>query len=172
MGNTAAVADLIAMTIRAALAPLQAVQAAQAARYDSLDARLAGLEPAVTLLRERMAVTETRSFIPGPAGKDGTDGADGFSCDDLVAAQDPADPQLVTLSYRRGEQQKTIGTLRLTVPTYTGTFKDGLTYTKGQMVTDRGSMWFCHTDTAARPGDGVTGWTLAVKCGRDGKDSR
>ena len=172
MGNTAAVADLIAMTIRAALAPVLAQHATLTERCSQMDARLSSMEPAVTLLRERMAVTETRSFIPGPAGKDGADGADGFSCDELTAVQDPADQQLITLSYRRGDQQKTIGTLRLTVPSYTGTFKDGQTYTKGQMVTDRGSMWFCHTDTGARPGDGVTGWTLAVKCGRDGKDSR
>jgi len=171
MGNAAAVADLVAMTIRAALAPLQAQNAVLAERCATLDARLAGVEPAVTLLRERLAVTETRSFIPGPPGKDGANGADGLSCDELVATQDPSDDRLITLAFRRGEQVKAIGTLRLSTPRYLGTYEDGKAYTPGDQVTHRGSQWHCNTATSARPGEGASGWILQVKAGRDGRDA-
>jgi Carbohydrate binding domain. len=171
MGSTAAVADLIAMTIRAALAPVLAQNAMLTERCAALDARLAGVEPAVTLLRERTAVMETRAYIPGPPGKDGAAGSDGFSCDEMTAVQDPTDARLVTLAFRRGEQVKTIGTLRLNTPQYCGTYEDGKAYTPGDQVTHRGSQWHCNAATSARPGDGAAGWTLQVKCGRDGKDA-
>lgn len=54
---------------------------------------------------------------------------------------------------------------------YVGTFESGRQYRRGEMVTDRGCVWHCNADTTLRPGD-TDAWTLAVKCGRDGRDAR
>lgn len=53
---------------------------------------------------------------------------------------------------------------------YRGPFRDGDEYSKGDIVTFRGSMWFCLAATAARPGDSQSSsWQLCVKAGRDGR---
>lgn len=161
-------ADRVTLTIKAALAPVQAQCAAMDARMQSLAAQVNELGS----LRERVAVTEARSPVPGPPGPAGKDGTDGFSADDLQAIQDPADDRLITLQFKRGDQLKTIGTLRLQTPRYCGTYEEGKAYVPGDQVTHKGCQWHCHTATSARPGEGVSGWTLQVKCGRDGKDLR
>jgi len=53
---------------------------------------------------------------------------------------------------------------------YDGPFEGGKTYRKGTFTTHDGSLWHCNYKTASRPGDGPA-WTLAVKRGRDGKDT-
>jgi hypothetical protein len=157
-------ADRLVLLVKASLGPLQAQCAALEQRCKTLELQLAD----VGMLRERVAVTESRAPLPGPIGPPG---ADGFSCDELVATQDPADERLITLAYRRGEQTKTIGTLRLSTPRYCGVYDETKGYSPGDQVTFRGSQWHCHTATSARPGDGASGWTLQVKCGRDGRDA-
>lgn len=54
-------------------------------------------------------------------------------------------------------------------PSYCGVWKDGTTYTPGDLVTWAGSMWVTRSTTTDKPGDGKTAWQLAVKAGRDGK---
>src|SRR5262245_20296522 len=128
-------------------------------------------------LRERLAVLESKSAVPGPAGPagpagpTGPAGADGFGCDDITATQDPNASRLITLAFKRGDQTRTIGTLRLQTPRYCGIYEGGKAYAPGDQVTHKGSQWHCHTATSAIPGDGASGWTLQVKCGRDGKDA-
>ncbi|MGA0530641.1 hypothetical protein [Hansschlegelia sp. KR7-227] len=51
---------------------------------------------------------------------------------------------------------------------YRGVWSGDLTYSKGNVVTDGGSMWFCNRETRARPGTSGC-WTLAVKKGADAK---
>jgi hypothetical protein len=160
--------DRFVLFVKAALAPLQTQCAALELRCKMLETQLADLGT----LRERVAVTEARAPVPGPSGPAGTDGVDGFSCDELTATQDPSDERLITLAFRRGEHVKTIGTLRLCTPRYCGVYEELKAYTPGDQVTYRGSQWHCHTATSAKPGEGVNGWTLQVKCGRDGKDAR
>jgi hypothetical protein len=160
-----ALADRIDALVTLKLAPVQLHCATLEQRCKSLEGALTDLGA----LRERVAVTEARAplaGIPGPPGQDG------FSCDEIIATQDAADERLVTLAYRRGDQTKTIGTLRLSTPRYCGVYDETKGYSPGDQVTYRGSQWHCHTATSARPGEGVTGWTLQVKCGRDGKDAR
>src|SRR5262245_46529796 len=129
-GGTAVVraaGEAVGLAIKEALAPVQAQCAA-------LDARIAAMAAQVNeigQLRERVAVTEARSPIPGPAGPPGKDGADGLSVDDLQAVQDPADDRLITLQYKRGDQTKTFGTLRLMTPRYLGTYEQGKGYAPG-----------------------------------------
>jgi hypothetical protein len=158
-------ADRIALLIKATIAPMQAQVAALEQRCKAYETQLADLG----VLRERVAVTEARAPLAGPPGPPG---ADGWSPDDLVATQDPDDDRLITLAYRRDGQVKTIGTLRLSTPRYCGVYDFAKSYSPGDQVTYQGSQWHCHTATSARPGDGVTGWTLQVKCGRDGRDAR
>lgn len=58
---------------------------------------------------------------------------------------------------------------------YQGVFIDGKDYSKGDCVSEGGSMWVCTGRTSARPGGPSAesrNWSLAVKRGRDGKDFR
>jgi hypothetical protein len=172
--NTAgaeALADRVALIVKDALGPLVAKCAALETRCTHYEAELA----AIGALRERVAVSEARPPLPGPPGPPGPagrDGVDGLTLDELVATQDAEDERLITLAYRRGAETKTIGVLRLSTPRYCGVYDEHKSYSAGDRVTCKGSEWHCHTPTSARPGDGATGWTLAVKCGRDGKDAR
>lgn len=55
---------------------------------------------------------------------------------------------------------------------YLGVWEPNDTYACGSAVTWGGSLFIARRDTAAKPGsDGDTGWTLAVKHGRDGRDA-
>jgi hypothetical protein len=44
-------------------------------------------------------------------------------------------------------------------------------YRPGDVVTHKGSMWIAKTNTAGEPGSDITGWTLAVKRGNNGRDA-
>lgn len=52
---------------------------------------------------------------------------------------------------------------------YSGVFEAGRTYRRGQLTTRQGSIWFCNSETASRPGDDDS-WTLACKRGRDARN--
>jgi hypothetical protein len=54
---------------------------------------------------------------------------------------------------------------------YDGPHASGKTYHKGTFVTHAGGLWHANYTTASKPGDGPA-WTLAVKRGQDGKDTR
>jgi hypothetical protein len=140
MANTAALADIVALTVKAALAPL----------------------------RERIAVLETRAAVPGPPGPagadgaNGTNGADGLGLDQLRAVQDPADPRVVTLQAVRGDEIKTLSTLRFAIPQFCGAYKGDRTYQPGDQVQQNG-LWICETAQPGRPGAPESGWRLQVK---------
>jgi hypothetical protein len=55
---------------------------------------------------------------------------------------------------------------------YRGAYKPGEKYVRGNFISYGGSLWHCNSPTDERPGGGGEAWTLAVKRGRDGKDSR
>jgi hypothetical protein len=165
--NADTLARVVALTVKAAIAPEQARSAA-------LDRALTESRAELATLRERLAVLEARAPLPGPpgpAGADGVPGADGLSIDALEAVQAPEDGRLVTLRYRAGDVTKDVGTWRFPVPVYCGVYQSGGRYEPGDMVTWSGSQWHCNSVTSERPGLGNPTWTLAVKCGRDGKDA-
>ncbi len=54
---------------------------------------------------------------------------------------------------------------------YLGVYKHGEDYKAGNLVTYKGSMWIAKAKPTGEPGKDITGWQLAVKCGRDGKDA-
>lgn len=51
-----------------------------------------------------------------------------------------------------------------------GVFSEGNEYEAGDGVSYAGSFWIAQKDTSERPNGEHTGWRLAVKRGRDGKD--
>jgi hypothetical protein len=55
---------------------------------------------------------------------------------------------------------------------YRGTFRKGQAYSKGHAVTYDGSLWIATENYPRVPGDPNSGWVLAVKKGRNGKDAR
>lgn len=54
---------------------------------------------------------------------------------------------------------------------YLGVHENGRVYERGEFVSHAGGMWHANRANKQRPGDGDA-WTLAVKRGADGKDSR
>ena len=58
---------------------------------------------------------------------------------------------------------------------YAGVFDSTKTYRPGDIVTHRGSGWYCHEETRSIPGaPSAAGrsWQLMIKAGRDGKDAQ
>lgn len=172
--------DLVTMTLTETLVPVRTSVALlddrlrhQATAHATMTDRLRDLEVLVAGLRERVAVVETRAPMPGPPGqdgKDGKDGADGFGLEDFSVEFD-GDRTILLAFARPGRETKRVP---LTFPfqRYQGVYQAGRTYVEGDTVTYAGSLWHCGTATTARPGDGATGWQLAVKRGQDGRDLR
>jgi hypothetical protein len=99
---------------------------------------------------------------PGPRGKDGL----GF--DDLSVEFDGERTAVVVL--QRGPERKEFP-LTFAVPIYRGVFSPQTKYAAHDMVTYGGSVWYCKSATDQAPGEANASWRLAVKRGRDGKDS-
>jgi hypothetical protein len=105
--------------------------------------------------------------VTGKDGKDGEPGRDGFSLDDFDCQ--PVDERTIKLMFTRGE---TVHSYELEFPVtiYRGVFKAGETYARGDATTWGGSLWIAEKETDAKPDTPESGWRLAVKKGRDGKD--
>jgi hypothetical protein len=110
------------------------------------------------------ALEEVRTLArqPGPKGKDGL----GF--DDMDFAQ-TGDRSFVLRFSRGGEVKE----YPLTVPSMIdrGVFKAGAQYDCGDAVSWAGSLWIAQRATSEKPDGPSSGWRLAVKKGRDGKDA-
>ena len=103
-------------------------------------------------------------------GEKGQDGRDGFGFDDMDACV-LDDDRTIELSFRRGEEEKCF-TFKWPVPVDRGVYKAGEAYEHGDAVTWGGSLWIAQRQTDAKPDTPDSGWRLAVKKGRDGKDAR
>jgi hypothetical protein len=167
---TTALTDTV-VPIRTSVTVLDDRVRAQFTVHAETATRVRELEATVASLRERLAVVEMRAPVPGPPGKDGKDGADGFGVEDLSVEFD-GDRTILLAFARPGRDTKRFP-LTLPFQKYQGPFEAGRTYVQGDTVSLRGCEWHCDAPmTTARPGDGDSGWTLAVKCGRDGRDLR
>jgi len=155
MRNLEGFAEVVRLTIKAALAPEQV-------RNARLDQALTEARAEVSLLRERLAIIEAREPVPGPAGPAGQDGA-AFTAGELECLQAPDDPRRVTLQFRKGDVVTPAGQLAFRVPVYCGVYQAGASYEPGDMVTVAGSQWHCNSATRERPTGGNPAWTLAVK---------
>jgi integrin beta 3 len=107
-------------------------------------------------------------------GRDGVDGRDGAPGEPGLGFEDLActlgeDGRTVTLRFERGGRAMAFD-LVLPAMVYRGVYEAGRAYLPGDTVTFGGSAWVCGAATTERPGEEASGWTLAVKRGRDGKD--
>jgi hypothetical protein len=148
----------VILVVKAALAPLQAENAALKARVAILE----GVCKDITAIRERLAVAEVRQLVPGPAGKDGKDG---FGFDDLSVSYDK--DRTIVLAFQQAGRTKQFP-LQLPFLHYQGVYIDGKLYAPGDVVTHAGSAWHCNAVSGIKPGDGSADWTLMVKRGQQG----
>lgn len=106
----------------------------------------------------------------GKDGKKGKDGRDGFSLEDFDCRV-LDDDRTLELSFRSGEHEH-IATLKWPTVIDRGVYKAGETYDPGDAVSWGGSLWVAQKETDAKPDTADSGWRLAVKRGRDGKDAK
>lgn len=103
-----------------------------------------------------------------------TDGERGWACivEGLHAVNVERDGErgiAFTLRYASGREQS-IGFL-FPVMIYRGVYEAGRVYEPGDMVTWAGSGWHCNAPTTAKPDTDPEAWTLAIKRGRDARDT-
>jgi integrin beta 3 len=110
--------------------------------------------------------TKNLGAVIGRDGAPGKDGVDGITPEFMDAE---FVGRTLRLTFGEGEQTKAVE-FKLAVPEYCGVFKEGETYESGDMVTWAGSTWHCDEPKGLKPGSPDSGWTLAVKAGRPGKD--
>lgn len=99
-------------------------------------------------------------------GKDGKPG-ETFTLDDFDIEQ--TDERTLEFKFLRGDTMHTFE-LEFPVPIFREAFKEGRTYSKGDMVVWGGSLWAATKDTDAKPDSPDSGWMIAARKGRDGKD--
>lgn len=117
-----------------------------------------------------LTMTDGRTKSLGPVhGKDGENGRDGI--DGITPEFMDAEfvGRTLRLSFGDGERTKTVE-FQMATPEYRGVFKEAEIYEPGDMVTWAGSCWHCDEPKGLKPGAPDSGWTLAVKAGRPGKD--
>lgn len=95
------------------------------------------------------------------------DGADGLGVDDFDVVIGDGE---IVFTLQRGEQRKE---KRIAFPDFRdrGVYRQGEVYKLGNGVTFGGSWWIAQAnEPPGKPGDPDSGWRLAVKKGRDGRD--
>lgn len=102
-------------------------------------------------------------------GEDGAPGRDGLGFDDLKVEQ--IGERTVRFLLTRGQDEAEFD-LTIPAPIYRGVFKDGATYEPGDLATWAGSLWHCNEPKGLKPGEPDSGWQLAAKAGRPGKDAK
>lgn len=103
-------------------------------------------------------------------GKDGEDGKAGetFTLDDFdIVPYD--DERTFKFCFTRGEAMHSFE-LSFPVMLDRGVWGEEKAYQKGDAVTWAGSLWTAQRDAPGKPDTPDSGWRLAVKRGRDGKD--
>jgi hypothetical protein len=98
------------------------------------------------------------------------DGVDGMSIEDMFVTHD-GDGN-ITIGFARGELKREFV---VPVPRFKdkGVFREGDAYRAGDGATWAGSFWIAQKDNPeGKPDSGNGHWRLAVKRGRDGKDSK
>jgi hypothetical protein len=106
----------------------------------------------------------------GQNGADGKDGRDGISLDSFEAIV-LDDDRTIELKFVSGETER-VASFKWPQPLDCGVYKAGEQYDRGDIVTWGGSMWLAQRATAEKPDTPDSGWRLAVKKGRDGKDAK
>lgn len=163
------IAQLVAKAVSDAVAPLNA---RIASLEKSADAAPVSVASAVIdrdgdlILTFSDGQVKSLGRVVGAPGKDGDDGEDGLGFEDLSLTID--DVGRVQAVFARGDLIKTCVLPGLVDR---GVYRAGETYQKGDVTTWGGSLWIAQTETSDKPDSG-TGWRLAVKKGRDGREAR
>jgi hypothetical protein len=110
--------------------------------------------------------TKALGVVKGADGKDGEPGKT-FTLDDFEVV--PMDERTIKMGFVYGEVMHSFE-LEFPVPIYRGRFQIGEKYARGDLATWGGHLWHCDEDRGKKPDEPESGWTLAVKRGRDGKD--
>jgi hypothetical protein len=113
--------------------------------------------------------TKNLGPVCGKDGEPGKDGRDGFSLDNFDVQ--PTDERTLELIFEQGDRRE-IYELVFPVIIDKGVYKAGETYVRGDAVTWGGSLWIAQKETSEKPDGPDSGWRLAVKKGRDGKDAK
>jgi hypothetical protein len=102
-------------------------------------------------------------------GKDGERGKDGetFTLDDFDLV--PLNERAFDFRFTKGGECHSFE-IKFPVPIYRGVFKEGAEYETGDLTTWGGSLWHCNEPKGLKPGTPDSGWQLAAKAGRPGKD--
>jgi Collagen triple helix repeat (20 copies) len=106
--------------------------------------------------------------VDGQKGIDGKDGADGLSIEDINLEFDGE--KTFKFTFKRGDAERSFD-FKAPVPVYRDVYEAEKQYQAGDVVTWAGSMWVAKSDTNEKPGTG-SGWRLAVKSGRDGRNGK
>lgn len=119
-----------------------------------------------------ITMTDGRTKALGKVvGKDGENGKPGetFTLDDFDIEQ--TDDRTLEFKFLRGDTMHTFE-LEFPVPIFREAFKEGREYRKGDMVVWGGSLWAAMKNTSAKPDSADSGWMIAARKGRDGKDMK
>lgn len=170
-----AFAEVVAMAIKSAIAPLQARIAALEIDKAQSAAIAAGAADTIGAMRERIATLEAREPIagpPGPAGLDGKAGADGLGFDQLTVTHDGR--RTLTFSCASGDRVRDVGRVVLPIPISEGRYLSGKAYEYGDLVTHDRSTWQCVKGTSTCPGTaaGAGYWLQWAARGDRGRDGR
>jgi hypothetical protein len=120
-----------------------------------------------------LTMTDGRTKNLGPVhGKDGErgqDGADGLGFEHMTVEQ--VNDRTLCFKFARDEKEAEVE-VTFPLPIYRGVFKDAAEYEPGDLVTWGGSLWHCNEAKGLKPGVADSGWQLAAKGGRPGKDAK
>jgi hypothetical protein len=114
----------------------------------------------------------TKSLGPvcGKDGLPGKDGRDGIALDSFEAVV-LDDDRTIELKFASGDVER-VASFKWPTIIDRGVYKAGDTYEPGDAATWGGSLWIAQRSTTDKPDGPDSGWRLAVKKGRDGKDAR
>jgi hypothetical protein len=120
----------------------------------------------------RIRATDGTDYDLGPVqgqdGAPGKDGADGLGFEHMSVEQ--VNDRTLCFMFKRDDQEAEVN-VTFPVPIYRGVFKDGGEYETGDLTTWGGSLWHCNEAKGLKPGAPDSGWQLAAKGGRPGKDA-
>lgn len=113
----------------------------------------------------------TTKALGSVVGKDGENGKNGepgatFTLDNFDLEQ--TDERTFTFKFQKDNYVHSFE-FELPVPIMRGAWKEG-SYRKGDMVVWGGSLWAAMKETDAKPDAPDSGWMIAARKGRDGKD--
>lgn len=120
------------------------------------------INTAITLGMRALDEIRTLARTPGPKGDPGL----GF--EDMECVQ--TDERTMEFRLSRGKDMVCVGKMHVPAMIYRGVFGSAPSYGRGDVVTWGGSAWVALKDTSAKP-EHSSDWQLAVKRGRDGKDT-